>query len=331
MHVVVSVQDHPIRLFNINDPDSKTVQAYSLMSETDDVQFIKAASMKFKPDGRQFVCGGLNSVAIFDINRERPVAHLHTHHNSKRKNKLDPYALSGSILSLDYRHDGVLAVGTTSSKIGFYTNYGEGEAIISENFSTKSAGEGIDALRWSPDGNYLYISQKRSNVINILDIRFSTRRLASLTNRPGNTTQSLSIDLKLHDNGYHVIAGGTDGVVRAWENPFTRSESSIRPDLEWKAHDGTCCPCSLTFSSSSTDYLWFTDIVANAVANPVYQNYLVTTAGSDKFPTEDEYDTSDDEEDSERAVAKKRRRSEEERIPDAPVLPGWMKIWSFMK
>lgn len=330
MHVVVSVQDHPIRLFNINDPDSKTVQAYSLMSETDDVQFIKAASMKFKPDGRQFVCGGLNSVAIFDINRERPVAHLHTHHNSKRKNKLDPYALSGSILSLDYRHDGVLAVGTTSSKIGFYTNYGEGEAIISENFSTKSAGEGIDALRWSPDGNYLYISQKRSNVINILDIRFSTRRVASLTNRPGNTTQSLSIDLKLHDNGYHVIAGGTDGVVRAWENPFTRSESSIRPDLEWKAHDGTCCPCSLTFSSSSTDYLWFTDIVANAVANPVYQDYLVTTAGSDKFPTEDEYDTSDDDEDSERIVAKKRGRSEEERVPDAPVLPGWMKIWSFM-
>ncbi|EKG19198.1 hypothetical protein MPH_03568 [Macrophomina phaseolina MS6] len=326
MQVVASLQDQPLRLFNVNDSTSKPIQQYQLMHETDDVQYIPVVSMKFTPDGLHFICGGLNTLAVFDINRRNPLACLRTHRMAKRKNRLDPYALSGYIMSFDYRHDGLLAAGTTSGKLGFYEDYGEGEVLMTENLPgyDSSISCGIEQLRWSPDGNLLYISRKQTNYISILDIRFHKRTLASLDGRPSNTNQRMEFDLIVQEDGYHVVAGGCDGVVRVWENPFVRSENQIKPDLEWKAHDGKFYRYSSSHLVRIAKFLLSTDIVANVAANPVYGGYLATTAGSMPYTTEDDYNTSD--EDGEHG----RGDDEKTEGQDFPVPPGWMKVWSFM-
>lgn len=246
MLVFASVREEPIRLFNINSPNSQVKASYPLQSETDDVLQIPVDCIKFLPDNYHFIAAGQNCLATFDATRcnQEPVSQLYTHSKHRKKDRGNPFAISGRISALDYRQDGLLAVGTWSGKIGFYESFGVGEVLAVELMDSMRVfghghGHGVQMLRWSPDGNYLYISERSTDLITILDIRMSNRKVSFLTGCNNRTMQKHGFDLLVDGNGHHVIAGDSDGVVRVWNNPTTRSEEwDMEPDLEWQAHDG---------------------------------------------------------------------------------------------
>ncbi|KAK0659839.1 Guanine nucleotide-binding protein negative regulator 1 [Lasiodiplodia hormozganensis] len=309
-------RQEPIRLFNINSPDSQVQASYPLQSETDDVLHIPVDCIKFLPDNYHFIAAGQNCLATFDATRcnQEPVSQLYTRSKHRKKDRGDPFALSGRISALDYREDGLLAVGTWGNKIGFYESFGVGEVLAVEfmdNMRVFGQGHGIQMLRWSPDGNYLYIGERSTDCITILDVRMSNRKVSYLTGCNNRTRQKHGFDLLVDGNGHRVIAGDSDGVVRVWNNPTTRSEEwDMEPDLEWQAHD---------------------DTVAAVAVNPVWPNFFVTTAGSRHFPTEEDYDTSDssdtDKDQVRHSGKKKPRRGGGVEELDSPVPEGWMKVW----
>ncbi|OJD38765.1 wd repeat-containing protein [Diplodia corticola] len=340
MCVLASVKEEPIRLFNINDPNSEVYASYPLMYDTDDVLHIPVDCIKVLPNGHQFVAAGANCLARFDIegSSSKPVEQLYTHNKCRKKNKLNPYALSSKISAIDYRYDGgVLAVGTWGNKIGFYEDFGVGEVMsvdyLSEMRSPDLAG-GVQTLRWSPDGNYLYICERMSDLLTILDVRMALRQVSFLTGRHAMSKQRHGFDIMVDDQGHHVIAGGSDGAVRVWHNPTARSEEFTGPDVEWQAHD---------------------DHIAAVAVNPIWPDFLVTTAGSRHFPAEEDYDISDSsetdedsdmdddsseedsdtidsirEEDSDTADESNGGESRHGVVsqgPRAPVPNGWMKLW----
>ncbi|KAF4534241.1 WD repeat containing protein [Lasiodiplodia theobromae] len=292
-------RQEPIRLFNINSPDSQVQASYPLQSETDDVLHIPVDCIKFLPDNYHFIAA---------------VSQLYTRSKHRKKDRGNPFALSGRISALDYRADGLLAVGTWGNKIGFYESFGVGEVLaveLMDNMRVFGQGHGIQMLRWSPDGNYLYIGERSTDCITILDVRMSNRKVSYLTGCNNRTRQKHGFDLLVDGNGHRVIAGDSDGVVRVWNNPTTRSEEwDMEPDLEWQAHD---------------------DTVAAVAVNPVWPDFFVTTAGSRHFPTEEDYDTSDSSDTDENRVRhggkKKPRGGGGVEELDSPVPEGWMKVW----
>ncbi|KAL0261119.1 hypothetical protein SLS55_004815 [Diplodia seriata] len=238
MLVLASVKEEPIRLFNVNNPGAQLHASYHLMYDTDDVMHVSVDCIKFLPDTVHFLAAGNNCLALFDITRyhSKPVVQLHTHNKYRKKSRLDPLALGGRISTIDYRDDGLLAVGSWASKIGFYEDYGKGEVLAVDSMSDFA--DGIQTVRWSPDGSYLYVAGPTTDFINILDVRMAGRKVSFLTGRNAWSKQRHGFDLVFDDNGHHVIAGGSDGAVRVWHNPTTRSEGNTGPSVEWQAHDG---------------------------------------------------------------------------------------------
>ncbi|KKY16268.1 putative wd repeat-containing protein 79 [Diplodia seriata] len=266
------------------------------MYDTDDVMHVSVDCIKFLPDTVHFLAAGNNCLALFDITR--------------KKSRLDPLALGGRISTIDYRDDGLLAVGSWASKIGFYEDYGKGEVLAVDSMSDFA--DGIQTVRWSPDGSYLYVAGPTTDFITILDVRMAGRKVSFLTGRNAWSKQRHGFDLVFDDNGHHVIAGGSDGAVRVWHNPTTRSEGNTGPGVEWQAHD---------------------DHIAAVAVNPRWANVVATTAGSRHFPAEEDYNTSDGSDTDEGSVTVDNSSQVEPRLDggvnelDAPVPKGWMKIW----
>ncbi|KAL1644673.1 hypothetical protein SLS58_004134 [Diplodia intermedia] len=317
MLVLASVKEEPIRLFNVNNPGAKLHASYHVLYETDDVMHVTVDCIKFLPDTVHFLAAGDNCLALFDITRydAKPVVQLYTHNKYRKKNRLNPLALGGRISTVDYRDDGLLAVGSWASRIGFYDDFGKGEVLAIDQMSdTRGPGfaDGIQTVRWSPDGNYLYVAEPNTDFITILDVRMAGRKVTFLTGRNAWSKQRHGFDLVFDDNGHHVIAGGSDGAVRVWHNPTRRSEGNTGPSIEWQAHD---------------------DHIAAVAVNPRWADVVATTAGSRHFPVEEDYDTSDSSDADEDSVTVDNSSEVEPRRNgganelNAPVPDGWMKIW----
>ncbi|EOD47101.1 putative wd repeat-containing protein 79 protein [Neofusicoccum parvum UCRNP2] len=318
MRVIASIKENPITLFNINDPDSKRIASYSLMSPTDDVFHLPVDCIKFLPNNREFICGGDNSLAIFDIDRpQMPSVHFRTFKKRRSWRMRDPLDLIGKVSDFDYRSDGLLAVGTTERNLAFYENFGSGNALMVSSLkkiSGSNSGNGINYLRWSPDGNYLYVAERLSDVIQVLDVRTDFHQLAVLTGRNAMTPQRLDIDVVSNDQGHYIMAGGNDGVVRMWNNPHARGETAIESDFSWKAHD---------------------DAVAGVKVNPKCAAWVATATGEAHFPSEEAYDS--DSSDSDSSGSEESSSDGEESSPDSEEssdtemedVPDWIKVWTF--
>lgn len=112
---------------------------------------------------------------------------------------------------------------------------------ISEFEATASAhknGSGITQVLWSACGRYLCIVERDSEGIGVWDVRGSGRRLSWLQKRNGCTNQRLGVDI----SGTDIWAGGTDGMVRIWEN-FGSCEGVIDPARKFRAHNGVYLLC----------------------------------------------------------------------------------------
>lgn len=132
---------------------------------------------------------------------------------------------------------GVLAAGTYSRQVGLYSAEGTGETIGVFGLSEEEGGAGVTQLLWSQCGRYLYIAERKSEVIAVYDIRVAGEKVESFRGRKAGTNQRVGIDVAHALNG-EVVGGGIDGVVRVWEAGHGK-EGEVVGEVkhEWVAHD----------------------------------------------------------------------------------------------
>lgn len=151
--------------------------------------------------------------------------------------------MKGIVSALSVNSEGIVAAGTFTRDVGLYSDAGRGECIsvFSLNRDTSAPeyvhGSGITQTAWSPDGRYLYVAERMSDGISVFDIRVTGKRLAALRGRQAMTNQRLNIDVVSVANDHEIWAGGTDGVVRVWENPHL-AENEMYPTSQREAHTG---------------------------------------------------------------------------------------------
>ncbi|KAI7600732.1 hypothetical protein KC346_g13143, partial [Hortaea werneckii] len=118
------------------------------------------------------------------------------------------------------------------------------------------------------ENRYLIIAERQSDCIQVFDVRNTLQRVSTLTGREANTTQKLGIDVVPTIDGSQVWAGGTDGVVKMWENPGLAAGDQ-RPQREMKLRKDPISsaiwhPRGWVFATSSghrslSSHLWFED------------------------------------------------------------------------
>ncbi|KAF2084413.1 WD40 repeat-like protein, partial [Saccharata proteae CBS 121410] len=238
--VLSSTNDQPIRLGNVMDPNQSTYAHYPLIWATTE-EYIGPTALTFTSDGNRFITGSKNLIAAFDVSRpnEQPIMQYRTDLSGasvRTKGVVSSFAISSQ---------STLAAGTFNRAVIIYGDEGfASEPMATFSLATKLAqpnplgsGNGVSSMAWSPCGRYLYVSERKSECVHLYDIRGLGRRLASLV-RPAETAQQTNVDVVETMAGYEIWAGGSDGMVRMWENPSLK-EGRIEADTCFEAHDGS--------------------------------------------------------------------------------------------
>lgn len=130
---------------------------------------------------------------------------------------------------------GVLAAGTFSRQVGLYAAEGTGETIGVFGLG-EGDGAGVTQLVWSACGRYLYIAERKSEVVSVYDIRVAGEKVESFRGRGAGTNQRVGIDVAYALRG-EVVGGGVDGKVRVWEARHGRDGEEVgQAKCEWVAH-----------------------------------------------------------------------------------------------
>jgi telomerase Cajal body protein 1 len=248
--LLCSFADHPIRLHSALSHE--LVASYPFVNATTEAH-ISPHTLTFTGDGRSFICGSKNLLAIFDVSRpgEGPTSLLPTASSRKGGNSGNSIGMKGIVSALAIEPaSNVLAAGTFSRHVGLYNGNGQGEGlgvfrVDGNEADRRIGGGGITQLMWSPCGRYLYLVERCSRGVMVYDIRKTGQLLSWVEGRHAETNQRLGVDLhdsSHSDGGLEIWAGGADGNMRMWRNTHCR-EGSQQPNLEWSAHQGKQSPC----------------------------------------------------------------------------------------
>lgn len=235
--ILSSQRDHPTRLSNALD--GSKVASYPLINPTTEA-FISPHSLLFSRGGSHFVAGSENLISVFDVSRvgEGPISYLPT--SPKRSSGV--MGMRGIISALDIDDSsGILAAGTFSRHVGLYDNGGQGDCVgvfcvQGTDADEEIGGAGITQVKWSSDGRYLYIAERRSDGVMFYDIRKTGQLLGWLVGRNARTNQRLGIDVVNVESGTNIWAGGMDGYIRRWLNPHEH-QGSVESSMEWRGQD----------------------------------------------------------------------------------------------
>ena len=240
-----SQRDHPIRLNSALTP--QLVTSYPLVNPTTEA-FISPHSLLFTTNGQRFLAGSESLLSIFDLSRpgEGPVGSYRTGKTSGSSFADAGMSLRGILSALAIEgQSGVLAAGTFSRNVGLYDSRGQGDCVgvfcvKGTEADLQIGGSGVTQVIWSPCGRYLYIVERKSNGAMIYDIRVTGRLLGWLEGRKAVTSQRLGVHVMSTSGAANqeVWAGGTDGMIRAWQDP-QMSEGAQSASFEWQGHNGT--------------------------------------------------------------------------------------------
>ncbi|MCJ1472405.1 hypothetical protein MMC13_001053 [Lambiella insularis] len=240
---IASPSSLPIRLISPFAPG--ILASYPLINAATEA-YIAPHSLLFDPrgsNGNQFFAGSECEISIFDINRngEAPLSRMKTIPSRRKKLVGGGVGMKGIVSTLAMSADGILAAGTFGRWVGLYDSGGRGVTAgvfeVGSNLGDEGAvgdGAGITQLLWSCCGRYLCVVERSSEDIGVWDIRSTGKRVAWLRGRRAKTMQRLGADVV----GTEAWSGGTDGIVRVWENLGMR-EGMVDPVWEFLAHDDT--------------------------------------------------------------------------------------------
>lgn len=232
---IASLRSLPIRLLSPFAPG--ILSTYPLISPTTEA-YITPHSLLFNPNNTsRFFAGSDSCISSFDINRngEGPISTMRTT-TSRRNHKFAGQGMKSIVSAMAMSSEGVLAAGTFNRWIGLYDGHGSGDTLavfplIANTEPEEEKGQGITQVLWSACSRYLCVAERRSDGIGVWDVRGTGKRLAWLRGRKAETQQRLGVEVL----GGEVWAGGTDGVVRVWEE-LGMKEGIVDPAWQFQAH-----------------------------------------------------------------------------------------------
>lgn len=287
--IAASTSDHPIQLFNIHDhTDSsvnnlqrKVLATYPLPNPNTEI-FDASLALSF-PSAGALLAGTTRQrgrVALFDLNRpgEKPIR------NVQLKQKCKPIVSAIAPIPADETNDAgdwsmVAAVGYYGAGSELITSLydfrsKQVESSFNSDRKTSAASPGVTQLLWSLNGRFLYVVQRQSAEIPVLDVRMGLAQVATLSNYKGKTNQRLNACLgRSHNSGY-LFTGSTDGTVCRYDDKALMGMDCDAPE-SWRAHASTSNVSSVTINpiTENTDTL----VIASAGS----QSYTSETPSSE--------------------------------------------------
>jgi len=274
-HVLVSRRDRYIALHNAlwnitsteatNQPVdiSHPVASYKVIDALTEA-VIAPLSLTYSHDGAHFFAGTRNKIHIFDLDYpDEPTHTITTIPSSRNKLKGGGRGFKGwiSALSLSpsttFAGGGLLAAGARTRHVGIYdavsgaevTTFSlpgtvDGRKLVNANMQ-HIIGDGVSSVKYSPCGKYLYVAERMSDVLLIYDVRNFSLSLGYCAGRKALTKQKLGFDVwnagaspyDIEATSHEIWAGGTDGVVRVWRDPYMK-EGAVEADELVKAGSG---------------------------------------------------------------------------------------------
>jgi hypothetical protein len=280
-HVLVSSRDSYITLHNAlwnvsaaseSTPTNKPfgpvdistkIASYKLIDNHTEA-VIAPHSLTYTNHGTHFITGSQNQISLFDLNYTSEPTHIiRTIPSTRSKLKEGGRGYKGYVSALSVSppssssNYGILAAGTWSRYIGLYDTEGSGGQIthfaLPGTINGKTScnthddpgtqGNGVSQLKWSPCGRYLYVAERKSDVVLIYDVRNFRLSLAHCVGRNAMTNQKMGFDVWSPNRGMNdpqlldgnletlqeVWAGGIDGKMRVWRDPHLK-EGAVEAD-----------------------------------------------------------------------------------------------------
>lgn len=234
-------------------------------------------SLAYSLSGTHFFAGGQNTIAIFDLtNTDDPIHKITTIPSKRNKLKGGGRGFKGYISALSVSPptslstEGLLAAGSRTRYVGIYdcisgsevTHFSlpgtvDGKKLRNENLA-HIMGDGVSSLKWSPCGRYLYVAERQSDVLLTYDVRQFSLAVGYCAGRKALTKQKMGFDVwnagaspyDVESIAHEVWAGGTDGKVRVWKDPYMK-EGAVEADEVVDIGDGETMPVVSTLVHSS--------------------------------------------------------------------------------
>ncbi|KAJ4329955.1 hypothetical protein N0V95_010125 [Ascochyta clinopodiicola] len=262
------LQNSPV---NIHTP----LASYKLINHLNEA-VTAPLSLAYSPSGTHFFAGGQNSIAIFDLtNTDDPIQRIPTIPSRRNKLKGGGRGFKGYISALSISpptspSSPLLAAGSRTRYVGIYDSLSGGEVttfslpgtvdgkkLVNANLA-HVMGDGVSSLKWSPCARYLYVAERASDVLLIYDVRNFSLALAYCAGRKALTKQKLGFDVwsagaspyDVQSVAHEVWAGGTDGMVRVWKDPYLK-EGAVEADEVVSVGDGEAMPVVSTLVHAS--------------------------------------------------------------------------------
>ena len=244
---------------------SKPLASYRLINSLTEA-VTAPSSLAYSNDGLYFFAGHQNAIATFDLQHtSHPIHTTATIPSTRSKRKGGGRGFKGLISALSLSppsspssSHGLLAAGSRTRNVGIYdaisgeeiTHFSLPGSINGRKMRNKDLaniiGDGVTQLKWSPCGKYLYIAERDSSALLIYDVRNFALSLAHCAGRNALTKQKLGFDIWNAGNSTHDIeavvshevwAGGIDGMIRVWRDPWSK-EGAVQPDDVVQVNEG---------------------------------------------------------------------------------------------
>lgn len=224
MLYLLSPRDSLIRLHSLLGPDM--ISSYRL-EDPDTEAHLAPYSLLIPPSSpHTFFAGTSNKISLFDLNYSGSGPFQQIRTTQSKKAPQTTHSMKGLIMAMAMSTDGILAAGTNTRMVGLYDHEGSGSCITT--FEVEGKGGGVTGLHWSNCGMYLYVAERRSEVIRVYDVRKTWSVVGELRGRRGNGNQRIGVEVQPDGT---VVGGGEDGVVRIWRGVDGEAVGG------WRAHE----------------------------------------------------------------------------------------------
>lgn len=197
------------------DGDGEVVASYVSVDRRSD-EPRAACGLGYVCGGGMLACGVDGAVDVFDVTR--PGRTPATRAETRSRDDLDGGGQRGLVSCVDAcpteNHlfcAGSYAGGRDAIDCGVYDARAEGGRAC----SWSARGGGVTQVRWSVDGNFIYTASRRSDDILCVDVRNTLGVVYALKRAARGTNQRIRFDLE--PCGAHLVTGGVDGFVRAFD------------------------------------------------------------------------------------------------------------------
>eukprot|EP01040_Poterioochromonas_malhamensis_P017006 gene17006-19447_t len=190
-YLLLATKDHPIQLYNLLTDQICT--SYIIHNTQDELETIY--TINYNATNDKLIAGADSFLYLFDLqNPYEPLSSFPTN-KAMTTSKPDPLACKGMISCIESNPDysGLFAIATFSSDIAFYDE----RQLPTADTTMKNlpGGHGISQLKWSRDGNNLFINCRKHRYIYCYDVRYQKKMIGQYYRNNENNYQKMMMDI----------------------------------------------------------------------------------------------------------------------------------------